>query len=75
MPLEARVLVVCDVFDPLVHARPYWRTSTFEEAIRELRTLTQGGSLMVMFSKFSLEFFPNTTPPGQRGKLLSFTQG
>jgi len=45
IPLEARILAVCDVFDALVHLRPYRRAFTLEEAIQELHLLAAKGKL------------------------------
>lgn len=37
IPVEARIVKVCDVFDALVNERPYKRAWTVEEAIDELK--------------------------------------
>jgi HD-GYP domain-containing protein (c-di-GMP phosphodiesterase class II) len=41
IPLSARVFAVCDVFDALTSERPYKRTWTEADALREIRA--QGG--------------------------------
>lgn len=39
IPPESRILAACDVFDALIHDRPYRRAFSLEEAAAEMRTL------------------------------------
>lgn len=45
IPFEARILVVCDVFDALLHHRPYRRAYSFEEAVKEINAMGKAGKL------------------------------
>lgn len=45
IPLEARIVTVADIFDALMHRRPYKRQWTFEQAIDELRRMAGAGQL------------------------------
>ncbi len=45
IPLESRILAVCDVFDALIHDRPYREAFTLEGTIRELTVLAELGKL------------------------------
>jgi len=45
IPLEARILAVCDVFDALLHHRPYRRAYSFEEAVREVNAMGKAEKL------------------------------
>lgn len=41
IPLESRILAACDVFDALIHDRPYREAFTLEGTIRELAALAE----------------------------------
>ncbi len=45
IPLEARVVTVADIFDALMHSRPYKKPWTFEQALAELRRMAEEGKL------------------------------
>ncbi len=45
IPLEARVVTVADIFDALMHCRPYKKQWTYEQALAELRRMVVAGQL------------------------------
>ncbi len=45
IPLEARIVTVADIFDALMHRRPYKRQWRFDEAVAELRRMVDAGQL------------------------------
>ncbi len=45
IPLEARVVTVADIFDALMHTRPYKQPWTYEQALAELRRMVAAGKL------------------------------
>ena len=42
IPIASRILYVCDVFDTLIHDRPYRRALTVDEALNELKERGSG---------------------------------
>ncbi len=45
IPLEARIVTVADIFDALMHVRPYKKQWTYEQALAELRRMVAAGKL------------------------------
>ncbi len=45
IPLEARIVTVADIFDALMHTRPYKKQWTYEQALAELRRMAAAGQL------------------------------
>ncbi len=45
MPIEACIMTVADIFDALMHRRPYKRQWTYDEAVAELRKMVDAGQL------------------------------
>lgn len=75
IPLEARILAVCDVFDALVHVRPHRRAYTLEEAFQELHTLTRAGKFDSKVFWALLEVLPEYCPVSAKGQLLFLPPG
>lgn len=45
IPIEARIVTVADIFDALMHVRPYKKQWTYENALTELRRMVAAGKL------------------------------
>ncbi len=45
IPIEARIVTVADIFDALMHVRPYKKQWTYEQALAELRRMVAAGKL------------------------------
>ncbi len=45
IPIEARIVTVADIFDALMHVRPYKKQWTFDQALAELRRMATAGQL------------------------------
>lgn len=57
IPLEGRIVAICDVFDALLSKRPYKREWTFEEALDEINRLSN-----VQFDPVVVRSFNNVFP-------------
>lgn len=75
IPLESRILAVCDVFDALVHDRPYREAYSLEGAIRELTLLAELGKLEKSVVETLLHVIPEYYLAPPRGRAHSSLPG
>lgn len=57
IPLEGRIVAICDVFDALLSKRPYKRAWTFDEALDEINRLSN-----IQFDPVVVRAFNNVFP-------------
>lgn len=75
IPLESRILAVCDVFDALIHDRPYREAYSLEGTIRELARLGEEGKLDRDVIRALLVEIPEFYLAPQEGKRIPLFPG
>lgn len=72
IPIESRIIAVCDVFDAMLHNRPYREAYSLEEVIRELILMGEIGKLDMDAIKALLAEIPDyyLSPVEERSSFL-----